>query len=260
MLSTLFELSDDEVHSACSGDRAAKRDAWMGDVELKHIISKMLFDEMPAATERELTRLRERYEANAVMAWFLRDGTDLSLVGQSVHALGTAFEAMMQRASSQVTRLYMSWVAARMDQPGQRRLRAARANDQTVWQWEDESGIGTVVSDLSPEEDVQDVLSMMNVRFIDGVQMRCGDREEQEALQAVLAAQRAQQAKVLEDQAWEQRATEAALATAEQHRAEILARQAENAQKEKDERKLKRRQETAKAKELGLRIGKKSCR
>ena len=99
-LEALFECGPDEVRSACADDRIARRDAWMGDVEVKHIISKTLFAQKPEACAGELSELRARYEANEIMAWFLRDGTDHDCGSKSVHMLGTSFEALVQRASS----------------------------------------------------------------------------------------------------------------------------------------------------------------
>ena len=115
----IFGMSDTEVASACTFDEASKRDAWLGDAQLKLMLSERLHAEQPPLSTSELTTRRARYEANAVMAAFLREGTTLSprFLGSrilSTHALGTVFEVLFHRSSRQrgVVREFCAWVDA----------------------------------------------------------------------------------------------------------------------------------------------------
>ena len=115
-LHELFDLSDEEVRSACSDDSVARRDAWVGDAEVKLATSRALYDQMPSANVHELTQHRQCFESNLMMALFIDKGTDFSAYRRCSdnHALATAFEALLLRASStrriHVIDVYMAWV------------------------------------------------------------------------------------------------------------------------------------------------------
>ena len=77
-LCDLFCVAAHEVCAACLEDSSARRAAWMGDARLKVLLSQRIMEDAPpSAGAGELTRARQRLEANTSLAWFMRLGTDL---------------------------------------------------------------------------------------------------------------------------------------------------------------------------------------
>ena len=189
-LCDLFGLSPWVVHRCCDGDRNAqvKRDARSGDRVLHQLVSEK------AAAKRGKSRWA-RYEANAMLSWFLRQGTDLLLVetnsGQVVklrahkdHSFGTMFEAMLHCASedkrhSAVT-AYMKWIDDRwyaaMDKRPMQVCSADRAsNDEAEAQVE--VWVSGEAGDELSEEQLRWILSTMHRNF-----ERLGDFQEHNEL------------------------------------------------------------------------------
>ena len=125
-LCDLFCVAAHEVCAACLEDSRARRAAWMGDARLKALLSQRIMEDAPpSAGAGELTRARQRLEANTSLAWFMRLGTDLPAAymqnanSRSDHTLGTVFEALLEAAAPEqrasAVAIYADWVEARLD-------------------------------------------------------------------------------------------------------------------------------------------------
>merc|ERR1712113_295194 len=89
-----------------------------------------------------LSRSRAKYEANAVMAVFLRESSDLFTISPGAravgdHALGTVFEALLWKAhrldssgTEKIVQAYMTWVDNFLD------LSAVPAANFTTTRWQ----------------------------------------------------------------------------------------------------------------------------
>ena len=89
----------------------------MGDKAHKCMIAPILFKDMPNAMKGEVHDAMVHLEKNSSMADFLLRGTDIrayapGVAQNSVHSLGTIFEAMFHHAADQhaVVVQYMDWV------------------------------------------------------------------------------------------------------------------------------------------------------
>ena len=139
-LEELFGIPHAMVRRAAAGDRSSEVKALArdGDHILNILVRKLLTD----ANRSQ----RSQFEANSILSWFLRDGTDMDLyiphgMRHGDHSYGTMFEAMLQLAPDSlcegVVRKYMAWVAERV------RLELAgltvEQDPETsaeVWRWE----------------------------------------------------------------------------------------------------------------------------
>ena len=208
LLGSLFGLERSSILTACQGDRSAgvKEEAWFGDRILHQLIS-----------ERAEPRDRSRYEANSILSWFLREGSDLSAYASmehhSDHSIGTVFEALLYRATDFQQQVavasYMAWVNERWELPpvgGRRRPkvraigheRAISAHGASAAEgamaleelesWEEAWAWDNDVGQLS-EAELRAVLSEMHTAFTATL---LGDVQEELALQAAIAASTAE--------------------------------------------------------------------
>ncbi len=180
-LCDLFGLSLSVVHRCYDGDRNArvKRDARSGDKALHQLVAEK------AAAKRDWTR----YEANAMLSWFLREGTDLPEVEllvekhkHSDHSFGTMFEAMLHCASQDkrhgAVTAYMKWIDDRWDAATDSKrptqvCSADRASDDEAEQAQVEVWASGEAGDELSEEQLHRILSTMHRNF-----ERLGDLQE----------------------------------------------------------------------------------
>ena len=120
-LHNMFGLELTSILTACDGDMSAgvKLEAWHGDRMLHQLVCHLAGDKQKL----------QRYEANSMLSWFLREGTDLlteylprvrpcrSAATHSDHSFGAVFEAMLYRADKhqrrEAVRIYMEWIDER---------------------------------------------------------------------------------------------------------------------------------------------------
>ena len=207
LLGSVFGLERASIVAACEGDRSAgiKQEARHGDRILHDLVS-----------ERVSPSERSHYEANSMLSWFLREGSNLStyasMQGHSDHSFGTVFEAMLYRAPEGLRReavaKYMGWVNERWQshpirgrRPQLRTVGHDRALSEhglsaaegaavlaeleaweEAWAWDNDEG------QLS-EAELREVLSEMHTAFS---ATRLGDVQEELALRAAIAASAAE--------------------------------------------------------------------
>lgn len=201
LLGSIFGLERAAISTACEGDRSAsvKQEAWHGDRILHDLVS-----------ERVSPSERSHYEANSMLSWFLREGSDLStyasMHGHSDHSFGTVFEALLYRAPESRRRVvverYMSWINKRWQNHPVRGRRprlqsvghdraisehGSSAAEGAAWLAELEAWDGAE-GQLS-EAELREVLSEMHTGFI---ATRLGDVQEELALRAAIAASAAE--------------------------------------------------------------------
>ena len=180
-LEELFGIPHAMVRRAAAGDRSSEVKALArdGDHILNILVRKLLTD----ANRSQ----RSQFEANSILSWFLRDGTDMDLyiphgMRHGDHSYGTMFEAMLQLAPDSfcegVVRKYMAWVAERV------RLELAgltvEQDPETsaeVWRWE----TGVVVD----EANLRMKLAQMHQAFESSW---LGDVQEENELEAAIVA------------------------------------------------------------------------
>ena len=116
-IAELFGVSSETIVWICGLGDLVERDAWMGDKAHKCMIAPILFEDMPNAMKGEVHDAMVHLEKNSSMADFLLRGTDIrayapGVAQNSVHSLGTIFEAMFHHAADQhaVVVQYMDWV------------------------------------------------------------------------------------------------------------------------------------------------------
>lgn len=208
-LGFLFGLDRASIITACEGDRSTgvKQEAKHGDRILHDLVN-----------ERVSPREQSRYEANSMLSWFLREGSNVStyatMAGHSDHSFGTVFEALLYRAAGSQRRdavaIYMAWIDERWQHfpvQGRRPTLQAVAHDRAIsgehgssaadgaaalaeleawdesWAWDNDEG------QLS-EAELRGVLSRMHTAF---AASRLGDVQEELELQAALAASAAEE-------------------------------------------------------------------
>ena len=208
-LGTMFGVDADQVHDCCQGDRSSeiKQLAFHGDQVLHELVC-----------ERALPVERQRYEANSMLSWFLREGSNLteylrhiSVSSHSDHSLGTVFEALLFQAAGLQQRVavstFMDWIDERWKpnlssskRPKLKAVAHGRAisiahasstEDVAVLaqlgSWEEESWAWVGSDDPMSESKLRQALSEVHNAF---VATRLGDVQEELELVAALAASR----------------------------------------------------------------------
>ena len=138
-LEVLFAVARDVVQVAAAGDMssAVKLLAREGDKVLNKLVGKEL-----GANKRD----RSYYEANAMLSWFLRQGTNVdhfldSSARHSDHSFGTMFEALLQQAPAahhlRIVQTYMAWVADRpgLTQHSGLKVQTDPTTHEELWLW-----------------------------------------------------------------------------------------------------------------------------
>ena len=174
-----FAVASGVVHLAAAGDhsREIKLLAYDGDKRLNELVRNELGESRKCE--------RHHYEANSMLSWFLREGTDVAAfvtASHSDHSYGTIFEALLQQAPAthhlRVVQSYMEWITMRRGgELSQLVMEEDPVTHVEVWRWP----TGEVLDEI----ELRGKLSQMHQAFLSS---RLGDVQEELALAKALAA------------------------------------------------------------------------
>lgn len=181
-LADLFGIPHAMVRTAAAGDQSVevKGLATEGDKWLNSSVRQQLSDRKQPKSERQ------KYEANSILAWFLRDGTDVDAYVESSrqhsdHSYGTMFECMLQLAPDSlreaIVSTYMAWVAERFGSEFDRLdVQLDPESAAEVWRWD----TGEVIDEAA----LRTALAQMHQAFLSS---RLGDVQEELSVMATIA-------------------------------------------------------------------------